>query len=83
MANFTQPSFELGYAFKFMRIMLLILIALFDLIGFIVGLVLIVLFIALNKTPDGSRSYLYPLIPWNKKALLRQFFRVRKKSSQK
>lgn len=83
MANFTQPSFELGYAFKFMRILLLILIALFDWIGFAVGLVLILLSIALNKTPDGSRSYLYPLIPWDGKALFRQFVRVRKKSSQK
>ncbi|MGM9637259.1 MAG: spore germination protein [Eubacteriales bacterium] len=83
MANFTQPSYELGYAFKFMRILLLILIALFDWIGFLSGLVLIILFISLNKTPDGSRSYLYPLIPWNGKALFRQFFRISKKNSQK
>ncbi|MGM9680160.1 MAG: spore germination protein [Eubacteriales bacterium] len=83
MANFTQPSYELGYAFKFMRILLLILTALFDWVGFVAGLILIVLFISLNKTPDGSRSYLYPLIPWNGRALLRQFIRVSKKNSQK
>lgn len=83
MANFTQPSFELGYAFKFLRIGLLILIALFDWIGLIVGLALSILLICLNKTPDGSRSYLYPLIPFNGKALFRQFFRTRKQNRQK
>ena len=30
VANYTQPNFELGYALKFMRLMLLILTALFD-----------------------------------------------------
>ncbi len=83
MANFTQPSFELGYAFKFMRIALLFLIALFDWIGFFAGILLSIVLICLNKTPDGSRSYLYPLIPFNGKALFRQFFRTRKQNRQK
>lgn len=77
MANFTQPSFELGYAFKFMRILLLIAVAIANLWGFIIGLILILITIASNKTVDGSRSYLYPLIPFNKRALLRQIFRVK------
>ena len=34
LANFAQPSNELGYAFKFMRVLLLILTALFNLWGF-------------------------------------------------
>ncbi len=34
MANYAQPNFELGYAMKFMRIMLLILTSLFNWIGF-------------------------------------------------
>ncbi|MBR5315000.1 MAG: spore germination protein, partial [Clostridia bacterium] len=38
LANFAQPSNELGYAFKFMRIILLSLTALFDLRGFIIGI---------------------------------------------
>lgn len=78
MANYTQPSFELGYAFKFMRIMLLVLIALFDVWGFAAGLILVLLFVVLNKTADGKRGYLYPLIPWNKKAMIRQFVRPKK-----
>ena len=33
VANYTQPNFELGYALKFMRLMLLILTACFNGIG--------------------------------------------------
>ena len=79
MANFTQPSFELGYAFKFMRILLVILIALFNYIGLAVGILAIIFFIILNNSVSGGRSYLYPLIPFNKDALVRLFFRVKLK----
>lgn len=82
MANFTQPSFELGYAFKFMRILLLMVTALLGAWGFILGLVGIVLLICLNKTVDGSRSYLYPLIPFNREVLFRQVFRVKLKQKR-
>ena len=34
VANYTQPNFELGYALKFMRLMLLILTGCFNWIGF-------------------------------------------------
>ena len=37
-----------------------------------------VLLIALNRTVDGSRSYLYPLIPFNGRALSRLFLRRKK-----
>ena len=57
VANYTQPNFELGYALKFMRLMLLILTALFDLYGFIAGCILIICFLAFNKTLSG-RNYL-------------------------
>lgn len=77
MANFAQPSFELGYAFKFLRILLLIAVALANLWGFVIGMALILITIASNKTVDGSRSYLYPLIPFNGRALFRQIFRVK------
>ncbi len=78
IANFTQRSYELGYAFKFMRIGLLILIQLFGGIGFAVGLVICLLLLVTNKTVNGRRSYLYPLIPFNGRALLRLFIRPRK-----
>ena len=69
LTNFTQPSYELGYAFKLFRMMLIGLIALFNLWGFIAGLVLIIVEIATTKTVTGQ-SYLYPLIPFNGKALI-------------
>lgn len=77
-ANYTQQSFELGYAIKFCRIILLISVALFDFWGLVVGILLFVILIALNKTVDGSRSYLYPLIPFRPKVLKRQLFRQSK-----
>ena len=56
VANYTQPNFELGYALKFMRLMLLILTAIFGVPGFVAGTILIVCFIVFNKTISG-RSY--------------------------
>ena len=57
VANYTQPNFELGYALKFMRLLLLILTAIFNLIGFIVGTSIIVLTIIFNRTVSGH-SYI-------------------------
>ena len=78
IANFTQRSYELGYAFKFMRIMLLIATAIFGGWGLLAGSVIIVILIATNETVNGKRSYLYPLIPFNGRALKSLFIRVRK-----
>ena len=75
VANYTQVSFELGYALKFMRIMLLLLTAAFNVWGFIIGLVLVAVFIVTNKTMSG-KSYIYPIIPFNRKQFLRRFCRV-------
>ncbi len=57
MANYAQPNFELGYAMKFMRIMLLILTALFNWIGFAAGCILVFCFLLFNRTLTG-RSFL-------------------------
>lgn len=58
VANYTQPNFELGYALKFMRLQLLILTALFNWIGFLAGIVVILCSVCMNKTLTG-RNYLY------------------------
>jgi len=79
IANFSQRNYELGYAFKFMRIILLILIALFDVYGLIFGSLLIIVLIATNKTANGKRNYLYPLIPFSAKGFAALFFRVKKR----
>ena len=83
IANFTQRSYELGYAFKFMRILLVILVEILDVIGFAIGTVVIILLLVSNKTVNGKRSYLYPLIPFNGRALLSLFVRIKKDSADK
>lgn len=78
VANYSQPSYELSYALKFMRVILLILTQLFGIYGFIGGLVIITVFVLTNKTVSG-KSYLYPLVPFNAKALLHKVLRLPKK----
>lgn len=80
ITNFTQPSYELGYAFKLCRMMLTVLIALFNLWGFIAGMIIIILLISFNPTITG-RCYLYPLIPFNAQKL--SSLLIRKKISDK
>lgn len=74
IATHTQPGYELGYALKFMRLLLLILTALFPAWGLWLGLALIFIILLSNKT-ISRKSYLYPLIPFNyadfKKKVLR------------
>jgi stage V sporulation protein AF len=79
IANFTQTSFELGYALKFMRILLLTLTAFFNVWGFGIGVVLIFVLIVTNRTVNGGHSYLYPLIPFSGSALLSLLVRRKKR----
>ncbi len=78
VANYTQPSYELSYALKFFRIITLVLTGFFGLFGLIAGTVILIAAMLLNRTIDGRRRYLYPLIPWNWKALKHQLFRLRR-----
>ena len=76
ISSYSQPSFELGYALKFMRMITLVLTFFFDLYGYIAGILLLIFSIAFNKTISG-KSYLYPLIPLNRKAFRKLFIRNR------
>ena len=76
LSNYTQSSFELGYALKFMRLILLILTSLFNLWGFIAGSVISLLAIITNRTIAG-KSYIYPLLPFSLKEIKRRFLRAR------
>lgn len=76
IANYTQTNYEMGYALKFMRILTLILTAIFGLGGYIGGILIFVISIAANRTVS-HQSYLYPLIPWNGKRLYGRLFRRR------
>lgn len=79
IANFTQRSYELGYAFKFLRMSLLLLTALLNVWGFALGCLGILALLLTNATVTGSRHYLYPLFPLNAKALKSLFFRLKKR----
>lgn len=79
IANFTQRSYELGYAIKFMRILLLVLTSLLGVWGYSAGFVIIIVLIATNSTVNGRRNYLYPLIPFKPKALKTLLFRTKKR----
>ena len=76
VANYSQASFELGYALKFMRMILLILTALFNYWGFGAGVLLSICAVVFNKTIAG-KSYIYPLIPFSWSELKKRFFRGR------
>ncbi len=76
IANYSQSSFELGYALKFMRILLLILTAVFNGWGYIAGVILCVAAVVGNRTIAG-KSYIYPLIPFRWKELKKRFLRGR------
>ena len=68
IANYAQPSYEMGYAFKLCRMALLILIWLADWWGFAVGVAGILALVAVTK-PLVGKGYLYPLVPFNGKDL--------------
>lgn len=75
--NFTHGSFELGYAWKLFRIMLLTLIWLFNGWGFIAGIIIIIVCLFTNKTVTGD-SYMYPLFPFNAKKMCNLLLRPKK-----
>ena len=76
IANYTQSSYELGYALKFMRILNLILTALFGVYGYVAAIIILILSIVCNKTLSGQ-SYIYPILPFNLKQLAKRFLRLR------
>ncbi len=74
IGTYITPSYELGLANKILKIGLLILIAFFGLWGFIIGIILLIIYLTSLKSFD--RSYLYPLIPFNFKQLVKQIIRM-------
>ncbi len=76
VGTYTQASYELGYAIKFFRMIMLILAWFFGIWGFAAGIVMFVLAMAFNRT-ISEKSYLYPLIPFDGKMLARKLLRLR------
>ena len=68
ISNFAQPSYELGYAFKLLRLMLLLFVGALDWVGLALGCIVIAAILASTK-PIVGKGYLYPLCPFDRKAL--------------
>lgn len=77
LASFTQPSIELGYAIKFVRVLMLIGAHILGWPGMAAAFILSVIVMAATKTIVGT-SYLYPFIPWEGEKLKRLIFRTKK-----
>ena len=77
IANFAQQNHELGYAFKFVRMTILLLVYLLGIWGFVAGILLFILLVATNRTLTCGH-YLYPLIPFSPKDFSRLIIRRKK-----
>lgn len=82
IANYSQASFEMGYALKFMRVILLVLTSLLNGWGFLLGTILVICAIVFNRTIAG-KSYIYPLIPFSWSECKKRFFRGRLPHTEK
>jgi stage V sporulation protein AF len=79
IASFAQQNVELGYAFKFVRVAMLIAVYFLGAWGLLAGAVLFALLLITNVTVSGRFRYLYPLVPFNPRALFHLLFRVKKR----
>ncbi len=77
ITNFIPTNYELGYTFKFWRMSLIVLTALFRIWGFALGVAVFLLILLFNRTAD-NKSYLYPFDPKDKKGILKFFIRTDK-----
>ena len=75
LASFTQPSMELSYGIKFIRVILLLACHLWGFWGFFGGLALGFAMLITTKTVSGH-SYLFPLIPFYWPSLKKLLFRT-------
>ncbi|WP_067837485.1 spore germination protein [Amphibacillus sediminis] len=80
IGSYSTPSYELSVANKIVRVILIIMTAIFGLPGFMIGSTLFVL--VLVRTNSLNTPYLWPLIPFNFKALLQVLIRYSVPSSE-
>lgn len=76
MANYSQPGYELGYAIKFMRMVLLLGTAFFGIWGFAAGIAL-TLYLVLSTKIHGKKGYFFPVIPFSAKGMMTLLFRLK------
>ena len=78
IATFAQQNAELSYAIKAVRIIMLVLVYFLGVWGLLAGGLVFVFLVFTNVTVTGRFGYLYPLIPFNGRAMSRLLFRVKK-----
>lgn len=75
VANHCVPNPEMGGAVRIFRWLLLILSGLLGIWGFAVGCAALLTLLLTTRTFDGRMRYLWPLLPFNAKALAHLLFR--------
>ncbi len=78
ISNFTQHNYELGYAFKYVRMVMLCFCALWGWWGILLGTLLFLFLLITVPAPEEKSRYFYPLIPFDGRALASLFMRKRK-----
>ncbi len=66
IGTFATPSYELGLANRLVRLMLLLLTAIFNLYGFIIGMTVWIVF--LSRMKSFGVPYMWPFIPFSYRA---------------
>ena len=69
---FATPSYELGLANRIVRLVLITLVAAFQVPGFIVGTTVILLFLCMERS--FNRPYMWPFIPFDFRAMMNIIF---------
>jgi stage V sporulation protein AF len=74
IGGFSTPSYELSVANKVVRLVLIVLVVLFKVPGYMIGVTLFILY--LSTIRNLNTPYLWPFIPFNPKAFLQILVRV-------
>lgn len=70
---FATPSYELGLANRLVRLVLLVLVAVFKIPGLVIGFSAWLIWLSVNRS--YNTPYMWPFIPFNAKAMLSIVFR--------
>lgn len=74
IGTFATPSYEMGLATRLVRIFLTLMVGFFSITGFMIGLAVVLLTLALTRSFDTP--YLYPFVPFDYHALKTIFIRM-------
>ncbi|MGJ9456869.1 spore germination protein [Oceanobacillus sp. CF4.6] len=74
IGSYVTPSYELSVANKLINIFFVLFVGLFELTGFVIGMVVLTLFLVNIKSL--KTPYLWPFLPFNAKAMLHIILRI-------